>query len=54
MPIYQQTETRQETLEEAAQIHKAVLKWYTERDFKIIHVPFETVEKRIEFILSQI
>lgn len=54
VPIYQQTETRQETLEEAAQIHKAVLKWYTERDFKIIHVPFETIEKRIEFILSQI
>ena len=51
--LYQQTESRQETCAEAAQMHQAVLKWYAERDFRIIHVPFDTVEKRIKFILDQ-
>ena len=52
--LYQQTESRQETWAEAMQIHIALLKWYAEHEFRIIHVPFDTVEKRIEFILSHI
>lgn len=52
--LYYTTEVRYETWDEAMEIHQTLLAGYKQYDFKIVHVPFDTIEKRVDFILSQI
>lgn len=46
--------TKEERTAEAIEINKRVEKMYTELGYTIIKVPVNSVEKRVEFILSQI
>lgn len=51
---YKQTEIRRETYEEAMKIHAFLKKFYKDLGYMSINVPFDTVEKRADFILDAI
>lgn len=52
--FYQSTDVRSETRVEALKIHQALLAGYVQHDFNIIHVPFDSIEKRVDFILDKV
>jgi len=47
---YVKDDIRKESKEEAEEIHKVIYKVYEELKYKIVKVPFMSVEERIEFI----
>lgn len=52
--FYEQDELRQENEQEQKNIHAKIIKTYKELGYKIIFVPFDTIENRVDFILSKI
>lgn len=52
--LYQPTDVRLESRAEALKIHQALLAGYEHQGFKIVHVPFDAIEKRVKFILNEI
>ena len=50
--LYHQTEVRYETWPEAMRIHQALLDNYIKSGFNVIHVPFDTIENRTDFVLK--
>lgn len=52
--LYEQNEVRYETFEEAVNIHNQLLYGYRSNGFEIIHVPFDSVKTRVNYILSHI
>ncbi|EHO13929.1 ATP-binding protein [Myroides odoratimimus] len=52
--IYQSDEQRYENFEQASQIHEHLISTYKNYGYDLIEVPRDTVENRIDFILSRI
>lgn len=52
--FYEQDNLRKESRKGAEKIHAGIIKTYKELEYKIINVPFISVEKRVEFILNKI
>jgi len=52
--IYKSDNERFETFEEAVQIHDYLKQTYIDFNYKIVEVPFGTVEERSNFILNRI
>jgi predicted ATPase len=52
--LYQSTDVRLESRAEALKIHQALLLNYEKHGFNIVHVPFDTVKRRVEFILNKV
>lgn len=50
--IYQEDNERFETFEEALQVHKYLKQIYQDFGYECIDVPFDTVEKRADYILK--
>jgi predicted ATPase len=50
--IYTQDNERYETFEQASKIHSFLVDSYTKFGYKLIHVPFDTAENRVNFILN--
>ena len=50
--IYVRDEIRRESYGEACEIHGHIIQAYQKYDYKLIDLPFESPEKRIEFILN--
>lgn len=51
--LYNKTEVRYETWQEAVAIHEALLSGYITYGFNICMVPFDTVENRVQFVLRK-
>lgn len=51
--IFRNDETRTENFDEACRLHHIILDIYKELDYKIVELPFVSVDKRIDFILNQ-
>lgn len=52
--IYQQDNERYESFDQAKVIQKYLIDTYTKYGYKLIDVPFGTVEERVTFILNQL
>jgi len=52
--IYTSDNERYETYEQSVAISKHISKAYTDLGYQVINVPFDTVEKRCQFILDNI
>jgi predicted ATPase len=52
--IYCNDQIRTETFEEAEQIHGFIVKAYQNYGYELIDLPFESPERRIEFILKSL
>lgn len=52
--IYRNDQIRTETFEEAVNIHRFIVKAYQDYGYELIELPFESPDKRIEFILKSI
>ncbi|KUF39438.1 ATP-binding protein [Myroides marinus] len=52
--IYQSDEQRYENFEQASQIHEHLISTYKSYGYDLVEVPRDTVENRIDFILSRI
>ncbi|HLC53404.1 MAG TPA: ATP-binding protein [Candidatus Nanoarchaeia archaeon] len=52
--LYSTDEKRKETYPEALKIHKIIEKMYRKYGYKPIHVPFDTVENRVKFIVRKL
>lgn len=52
--IYVKDEQRPQSFKEHVPLNKVLIEAYANRGFKLIFLPFDTVEKRIEFILDRI
>ena len=52
--IYRQDPIRQESFEEACEIHRYILETYQHFGYRIIELPFVNPEKRVEFIIQHI
>lgn len=52
--IYRNDQVRTETFEEAVKIHDYIVKAYLEYGYELINLPFDSPEKRIEFILKSL
>lgn len=50
--IYTSDNERYESFDQALEIHNHLVKTYKEYNYKLIDVPFDTVEKRTDFILN--
>ncbi|NMH86188.1 AAA family ATPase [Flavivirga algicola] len=50
--IYKSDNERYENFEQALSIHKHLLKTYQDFNYNLIDVPFDTIEKRTDFILN--
>ena len=54
LKTYRKDELRHENKDEQKKIHEEIIKTYKEFGYDIIIVPFMSVEKRVDFILSKI
>lgn len=52
--IYTSDNERYETFEEATKIDEYLLKTYRDLGYKIIEVPFDSIENRVDFILKSL
>ena len=52
--IYVRDNERYETFEQATEIHKYLIKWYTSFNYELIEVPQSKVKNRVDFILNNI
>ena len=53
-PLPIEHKERHESQQEALAIHKTLLEGYERYGFTIIHVPFDSIDKRIDFILKHV
>ncbi len=52
--IFQCDNVRYETFEQSELIHERLLKTYAHFNYHLIDIPFDTVEKRVDFILDSL
>lgn len=52
--IYRSDNERYETFDQAVLIHDHLVNTYTEYGYELYDVPFDSIEKRVEFILSHL
>lgn len=52
--FYQQTELRRESYLESQNLHKFLKEGYENFGYKVIEVPFDTAEKRVQFIIDRV
>lgn len=52
--IFKSDEVRYETFEQAEEIHEQLLRTYKKFGYQLIPIPFDTVEKRTDFILDSL
>ena len=52
--IFHSDQERYENFEQAELIHQQLLKTYTYYEYDLIDVPFDTIERRTEFLLDSL
>ncbi|HUH26637.1 ATP-binding protein [Gelidibacter sp.] len=52
--IFQSDHVRYETFEQSEQIHEQLINTYTKFGYDLIPIPFDTVEKRADFIIDSL
>lgn len=52
--IHQTDNERYESFEEATEIHNKLIESYLKEGYAVIEIPFETIEKRTDFILNEV
>lgn len=50
--IYCNDSERDQTFEQAIEVHARVCSWYTQHDYEIITIPNDTIENRANFVLD--
>jgi predicted ATPase len=52
--IYRTDSERDQTFEQAVQVHDWIRRWYAQCDYDLIEVPFASIEERCDFVLRHV